>query len=596
MPDALMPGAPMPDAPMPGAPMRDAPMPDAAMPDAPMPGATVPGPVDALLAQVDAAPMIADLQVFAGRTKLSGTAEELESFRHLQGRMDGLGFRTTLLFHDALISLPGASRVEAGEQALRSITHSFSRPSAPGGTRGRLVNVGLGDAAGFAGRDLRGAVLLVEGIAGPDVSARASKAGAAGQLHVSPNEHLYQMCVSPVWGSPAADDVAHLPTTVVATVAQADGDALRARLAAGEALEAVIHAEVDTGWRKTPVLVAEMDGPDPEGEFILFSNHHDTWFRGVMDNGGANATTIEVARVCAARRDRWRRGLRICFWSGHSHGRYSGSAWYADEHWNELDRRCAAHVNLDSTGAAGAAVLTGSGVATELAAVARAAIAAETGQAHEGRRIGRFADHSFWGVGVPAMFGSLSHQPPSPGMRNALGWWWHTEHDLLDKISPANLVRDTRIAARVVWQLLTDPVLPLDIAAQAGDLLGQLQGLQAALRGRFDAAPLLRAAEACRDAAAALPSAAGGDAGRINRALMRASRALVPLDYTAGGRFQPDPALPQPAWPVLEPLRALAAARPGTDEAYALTVSATRARNKLLSGLRDAVSALGATE
>ncbi len=567
------------------------------MPDA----VPTPDPLDTLLAQVDAAPMMGDLQVFAQRTKLSGTPEELESFRYLQGRMDGLGYRTTLLLHDALISLPGACRVEARGQSLPSITHSFSRPSAPGGMRGRLVDVGRGGADEFAGKDLRDAIVLVQGIAGPDVAARASRAGAAGQLHISPHGHLHQMCISPVWGSPAPERMADLPTTVVATIALADGNALQTRLAAGEALDAVIHAEVDTGWRKTPILVAELDGPDPESEFILFSNHHDTWFQGVMDNGGANATTVEVARVCATRRHEWRRGLRICFWSGHSHGRYSGSAWYADEHWDELDRRCAAHVNLDSTGAVGAAVLTESGVATELAAVAQAAIAAETGQVHEGRRIGRFADHSFWGIGVPAMFGSLSHQPPQPDMRNALGWWWHTEHDLLDKIDPANLVRDTRIATRVVWQLLTDPVLPLDIAAQASDLLGQLRGLQPALQGRVDMAPLLRLAEACRAAATALadaplPDGAVGDPCRINRALMRASRALVPLDYTAGGRFQPDPALPLPPWPVLEPLRALAAARAGTDDAYALAVSAARARNRLLSGLRDAVMALDARE
>ena len=33
-----------------------------------------------------------------------------------------------------------------------------------------------------------------------------------------------------------------------------------------------------------------------------------------------------------------------------SAARYSGSAWYADEHWRELERRCAAHVNVDLTG------------------------------------------------------------------------------------------------------------------------------------------------------------------------------------------------------------------------------------------------------
>lgn len=61
-----------------------------------------------------------------------------------------------------------------------------------------------------------------------------------------------------------------------------------------------------------------------------------------MDNGGANATMLEAARLLAERHHEWQRGLRICFWSGHSHGRYSGSAWYADEYWDELDKRCIA--------------------------------------------------------------------------------------------------------------------------------------------------------------------------------------------------------------------------------------------------------------
>ena len=50
---------------------------------------------------------------------------------------------------------------------LTSITHSFSRSSPPDGVTGRLVYVGDGDAADFAGRDLRGAIVLMEGIASP---------------------------------------------------------------------------------------------------------------------------------------------------------------------------------------------------------------------------------------------------------------------------------------------------------------------------------------------------------------------------------------------------------------------------------------------
>ena len=431
-----------------------------------------------LPSRVDQASLMQDMRVFAQRTKLSGTPEELESFRYLETRMKEIGYRTELILHDALISLPGVCRITVGNESLTSITHSFSRPSGPGGLRAQIVDVGKGTAADFAGKDVRGKIVLAQGIASPAVAALASAAGAAGQLHSSPREHLHEMCISPVWGSPSPETLAQLPTTVAATISRADGDAIRARLAKGETVEAVIHAEVDTGWRKTPILVADLDGPDPDGEFIMLSGHHDTWYEGVMDNGGANASQIEIARVCAAERKSWRRGLRVCFWSGHSHGRYSSSSWYVDQYWDELERRCAAHVNLDFTGGIGATDLTDSKTAAELATLVKSAVQAETGQTHKGNRLARNSDNSFWGVGIPTALGSVSSQPPSDGpeMRNALGWWWHTPHDKLDKIDPENLARDTRIALRVVWDLLTLPILPLDIPAQLDVLAARARG------------------------------------------------------------------------------------------------------------------------
>ena len=552
--------------------------------------------VETLCRAVDEAALMADMRVFAQRTKLSGTAEELESFRYLQQRMDDAGFRTELVMHDALISLPGTSRVVAGGRALASITHSFSRASPADGVTGRLIDVDEGRPADVAGQDLRGAILLVQGIASPGVAARAAQAGAAGQLHVSPHEHLHEMCISPVWGSPSEATVAGLPATVAATISFDDGTALRDRLRAGEALTATLHAEVDTGWRKTPILVADLDGPDPGGPFILLSGHHDTWFEGVMDNGGANATMIEVARQCAQARDRWRRGLRVCFWSGHSHGRYSGSAWYVDQHWDELDRRCAAHVNVDSTGGIGATELTGSMVSAELAQVAATAVMAETGQVHGATRLNRSSDMSFLGVGIPSMFGSVSMQPPSPlKMRNALGWWWHTRHDLLDKIDPGHLVRDTRVVLRAMWPLLTDPVLPLHPEAQLDGLLAELRVLADALGNRFALKAVTHEATALRDRVARMSRAtSGAEADRSNAALMRVARALVPLDYTSGDRFSHDPALPLPAWPSLSSLRALAACRDDADSFMSHAVSATRARNRLLHALRTASAALAA--
>ena len=122
------------------------------------------------------------------------------------------------------------------------------------------------------------------------------------------------MCISPVWGSPDDVSLARLPAAVVVTVPASAGERIRA------ASTVRVFAEVDTRWRPTPILIAELAEPDEP--FVLFSGHHDAWHIGAMDNGGANATMLEVARLCALRREQWRRALRLAFWSGHSQGRY----------------------------------------------------------------------------------------------------------------------------------------------------------------------------------------------------------------------------------------------------------------------------------
>jgi hypothetical protein len=92
------------------------------------------------------------------------------------------------------------------------------------------------------------------------------------------------------------------------------------------------------------------------------------------------------------------------------------------------------------------------------------------------------------------MYGALSEQPPAPvKMRNALGWWWHTPHDTLDKIDEGNLVRDTRIYVHTLHRLLTDPVLPIDFAAHAKVLLGELvRGAKVRATADFSLAPIRR--------------------------------------------------------------------------------------------------------
>lgn len=544
------------------------------------------GPADA----VSGAEMMANLREMARWVKLSGTAEELEAFRFLEARMRDYGYQVELLSHDAYISLPGPGSVTVAGRALKAITHSFSQPST--GLSGVPAYVGAGSEADFAGRDVRGRILLIEGMATPAAAERAHRAGAAGQLHISHHEHLHEMCLSWVWGNPAEKFLGQMPSTVACTVSSADGGAIRDALARGEQPMVTLTAQVDTGWRKTPLLVAELPAAQADGPFILMSGHYDTWHFGVMDNGSANAGMMEAARVLAARRGAWRRGLRLCFWSGHSHGRYSGSTWYADRNHDELATRCAAHVNVDSLGGIGASELAHAAAMASLRAVAARAVNAETNTPHVGSRKARNSDESFGGIGIPSMFGAISEQPDKHAQaRNKLGWWWHTPHDLLNKVDEANLVRDTRVLVHACWSLLTEAVLPLDHAATAETLLAELTPLAAKLGDRFPVAGLVALAERVRDAARAM-AAGGADPVAASAALMRASRALVPVDYNDGQVFSHPPALPLPEWSVLQPIRDLAAAEPGSDVARFREVEAWRARNRLAAALREALAAL----
>ena len=57
-----------------------------------------------------------------------------------------------------------------------------------------------------------------------------------------------------------------------------------------------LTTRVRTGWMPIPHLVGELAGRQ-EDRFVLFSGHVDSWHYGAMDNGTANATMLEVARL-----------------------------------------------------------------------------------------------------------------------------------------------------------------------------------------------------------------------------------------------------------------------------------------------------------
>jgi len=551
-----------------------------------------------LAAQVSAATLMEHVRTIGAWQRESGSPGEAQAFDYIERALKSYGVEVERREIEAYISLPLEAHLTLPDGiTIGGLTHSFS--TSVDALEAEVVDVG--DARPEDLARARGKIALIRGLASPGRAWAAQQAGALGQIHVL-MDHLHNMIVTTIWGTPSPDTASRIPATPCLSILGADGERLRALLARGP-LRLTLTTRVRTGWMPIPHLVGELKGRQ-EDRFLLLSGHVDSWHYGAMDNGTANATMLEVARVLSTRREALRRGIRFAFWSGHSHGRYAGSAWYADHAWRDLHARCVAHLNVDSTGARGATDYSSLHATEDMGAFAESVVADVTGQRGRAKRFSRAGDQSFWGCGVPSAFMSLSGLPKqdtelSRAMERLVGsagfpWWWHTKDDTVDKIEADVLVLDTKVYLASALRWLNAPVLPLEHTRAARALATELETLQAAAGARFDLSPVLEAARALGErlqrvsALAATPPAAGAEA--VNRGLMRLSRGLVVLAYTSGDRFTHDLALPIPPLAGLQRARELAALDPNAD-AYKFAVAAlVRERNRALHALDSAAS------
>ena len=567
-----------------------------------------------LLAEVSRDHLWATNSAIAQWTRNSGTDEERQAFRYVQDTLQAYGLRTTWLEHPALISYPIRSSLSIITGPDRAVTHVASLGTAFSAgveaLEAEVVDLGFGAPDDYARRNVQGKIVLINGLATPTGVLAAEQAGAVGEIFIN-DDHLHYMIVSTVWGTPTPDSARRLPKTPAVSIKAADGEQLRRQIAAGPTWVR-LSSEVFRAWQTTPLLTAELDGQASD-DFVLFSGHLDSWEVGAMDNGSANATMMEVGRVLAQHKEHLQRGLRLAFWSGHSHGRYSGSTWYVDNHWEELYDRCVAHVNVDSTGARGATYYGDFPAHQELADLGISIIAEQTGQAAGSRRASRAGDMSFNGVGIPSLFMSLSQVPFQTGVDTdyvslaqgqlfggKMPWWWHTSGDTLDKVDLDVLELDTRIYVSTLWRLCTTPLLPMNFGPVMAEIRQQLDDLQQAAGPALDLSVLTARAAQLTDAAASFYTLCAGvavtaeptQAAALNRRIKRLSRILIPITYTAAGRFDHDPAWSMPHLPLLTEARRLAQLPTDSDDFHFLRTQLVRHINQIAFAFREALDVL----
>ena len=328
-----------------------------------------------------------------------------------------------------------------------------------------------------------------------------------------------------------------------------------------------------------------------------------------MDNGGANATMMEVARLCAPQRAALAARPARRFWSGHSPGPlFQLGLVRRDALGGAGAPRAASHVNVDSTGGKGNTIVARHRRRRpSCAALAREAIAEQGGQE---LRTGAWAAPATSRSGASACprSSATSASSPATGTANAsaavfgggkrlghgTGWWWHTPDDRSTRWTRRSWCATPASIMHALWRLLTEAVLPLDYAEHAAVSAGRARKrCRRRGGGKCDLGLLRTRAEALASACDRLNArrvSTGEQAATRNATLKALSRILVPLDYTEGDRFDHDPATPQGIYPALQSLRRLAATPAGSDEARFLEITVRRACNRVGAALAEALA------
>lgn len=515
------------------------------------------------------------IERFAVLVRESGSADERAAAHFIVSRLDALDIPYDLHEPKLYLSVPRSGAVEVAGATMAGKPPSFSISTDSKGLTGEPVHVPATTVRGGSDLfksvvegeipDLRGKIVVTEGLAMPVSVALFEAAGAAGQIYINPGSRVHWGICTSIWGAPTEEQLGQKPTTPVVAINRPDGDRLIEAIEAGEE-QVTLHTELAEGWSTCSVPVARIEGESEE--FVLVHGHYDSWDIGIGDNAVGDATLLELARIFHEHREGMRRSLRVAWWPAHSTGRYGGSTWYADEFGLELHRRCVAAVNIDSPGCRGATRYDEVAWMAETEDVCRSSIQSVAGIEPGRQRPLRAGDYSFNQLGISSFFMLLSNIPAEE--RERLGFYpvggcggniaWHTEWDRIEVADRANLERDLRVYLTALSEFLNAEILPLDFRKTAAELNEALADYETKAFKKFDLSAVRKALDAVILRLDYLyPKIEAGEVPPevANDLLLRLGRVLVPIGYSERPRFEHDPATPRVPIPRLAKLHEL---------------------------------------
>src|SRR6478609_970812 len=176
------------------------------------------------------------LRAVSAEVRLSGSPEEARAFDYIEGQLKGWGYTVNRYSCDAYTGYPQQAWLKMTSLDAMEIAangYSLSPATPPEGIEAELVDAGEGSDADFEAIDARGKIVLTDGLATPGKALLAAETGAVGHIHNN-GDHIHEMCISPIWGTPTPETAHLLPAVPAVAIKGETAAALRTFLAKGE--------------------------------------------------------------------------------------------------------------------------------------------------------------------------------------------------------------------------------------------------------------------------------------------------------------------------------------------------------------------------
>ncbi|NIM45571.1 MAG: M28 family peptidase [Nitrososphaeria archaeon] len=554
-------------------------------------------------------------------TRLPGSSSELKAVEYIKKTLESYGVSSDILEFDAYVSFPSYGELKIVFPERRLITGKtslHSAPTGPEGFEGELVYVGDGSFEDYKKVDAKSKIVLAKlsrKVPHAEKNRIAKEYGAVGLVIMNwgpiEKKAIAWNSAKPTWGNPTPESWKEIANMPVLSITREDGEYLK-QLCARGSVRVKVRTEVVSEWRKCKQLIATIKGMLEPEKYTLIHGHLDTVpGPGVTDNATGDSLMLEMARIFAQHQTKLGRSIKIAWWTGHE-DMYEGSTWFVDTFWEDLDRNCIAQTNIDIVGLKGQHKYV-TRTFREMKKFERQVIKEVLGVDAEIMRWDhKTAEQTFWALGIPS-FVERTQLKEWPA-EEALGWWFHSEYDTLDKADPEALEKVLKSLAISILRLSNTLVLPFEFISVADEFIDVLRDLNEKAQGSIDLNEEIRKAEELKSQATRLNEIANKIslnyeraeekkekeklAAKVNTCFMKLSRLLNPVLYTVAGRYGQDPIAYSPLLkpiPILQPIKDLALLNQNSGEFKSLKTKIVREKNKVSDTLRWAVEIMKET-